>query len=73
VCEDNAELRDKAFPFSYSTSPEWWLTFSNGHENNWAALTEIGIPVESQAMGQRIQKALMHAIDLAGDRKVEPF
>jgi hypothetical protein len=69
----SAEVRDKLYPFSYSSTAEWWITFSNGRENNYAGLLEIGLPVESQATGQRVLKALMHAIDLAGDRKAEPF
>jgi hypothetical protein len=64
-----AEIRDKAYPFSYSSSPEWWITF----DGYGAGGLDFGLPVESQEMGQRVLKALLHAVELAGDRKAEPF
>jgi len=50
-----------------SSSPEWWLVASFGQDG------QAHFPVESKAMAQRMQKALVHAAVLAGAGKLEPF
>jgi hypothetical protein len=71
--KSRAQIRDKDYPFTYSCSPEWLIVFGDGYENDFLGAQEIGLPVESEAVGQRVLKAVLHAIDLAGGHKAEPF
>jgi hypothetical protein len=70
---DDVNNGREKLPFEYESTPEWWITFDDGRERDYAGFVEVGLPVESQATGQRVLKALLHAIDLAGGRKAEPF